>query len=516
MLERRSFFFSLNTLIAAAALVAPCAAPARAADDLPHIVFILADDMGWGDPQCNRAESKIPTPHMDRLAAEGMRFTDAHTPSAVCTPTRYALLTGRFAWRTRLKRGVLGPYSAPLIESDRLTLPSMLRAKGYATACVGKWHLGMQWATKKPGVKLPPLWDRKFDQSQIDLGGRITAGPLTAGFDEYFGTAVPNFPPYCFIENDRILGAIPVRPKPNDVYGNPGLMQEGWKLEEILPGLEKRAVATIERRVREDPKRPFFLYMPLTAPHTPIVPAAKYLGKSAAGDYGDLVHQVDAVVGSVVATLERLAIADRTLVIVTSDNGSPARAGDPHIRSNKHHATNAVLRMYGHNPNAPWRGMKADIFEGGHRVPMIVRWPGRVKAGSVNRQTVCLVDTIATVAQVIGCELPDDAAEDSFSLLPTWRDPTKAVRSDLVHHSGNGAFAVRAGDWKLIAGHGSGGWTRVPKKKGDPPGQLYNLAADPGETKNLYRDKPEVVARLQKVLERYRSVGRSRPPVSAR
>ena len=468
----------------------------------PNVVIILADDLGYGDPTCYRSGSKIPTPRIDALAAGGMRFTDAHTPTAVCTPTRYALLTGQFAWRTRLKKGVLGPYSAPLIEPDRLTLGKMLKANGYTTSCIGKWHLGMQWATKNPGVMLPPLWDRKFDQSQIDLAGRITAGPLTAGFDSYFGTAVPNFPPYCFIENDHVLGKVPDRPKPENVYGNAGLMQEGWDLHGILPALKQRAVAFIDEQAGQE--APLFLYLPLTAPHTPIVPNKEFADCSEAGDYGDLVCEVDAIVGAVVDALERNGLAKDTLVLFTSDNGSPARAGDPHIRGKDWHVQGATITKFGHNPNAPWRGMKADAFEGGHRVPMIVCWPGRVKAGSVNDQLVGLVDWMATMADVLGHELGPEAGEDSVSLLPTLDAPGKPIRENLVHHSSGGTFALRSGPWKLIAGKGSGGWTRVKTGKDAPPGQLYNLEDDPGETQNLYRKHPEMVQRLTARLKEYR------------
>lgn len=475
----------------------------------PNVVIVLADDLGYGDPQCYRAQSKIPTPNIDRLASQGMRLADAHTPASVCSPTRYALLTGRYAWRTRLKSGVLGPYSAPLIEPDRLTLAKMLKAHGYATACIGKWHLGMQWATRSPDVRLPPLWDRGFDQSQIDLAGRITAGPLTAGFDLYFGTAVPNFPPYCFIENDHVLGKIPDRPKPDHVYGNPGLIQEGWDLHRILPSLKGRAVQFIEEQAKAG--RPFFLYLPLTAPHTPIVPNQPFLGRSRAGDYGDLVAEVDAVLGAVMDALQRSGAADNTLLIFTSDNGSPARAGDPHLRGKDWAATGAVIRMFGHNPNAPLRGMKADVFEGGHRVPLVVRWPGQVKAGTTNHQIVCLVDWMATIAAIVGHKLPDDAAEDSYDLGPTLRDPSRAVREDVVHHSGGGMFAIRRGEWKLIVGRGSGGWTRVKAAEEDPPAQLYHLTDDPQEQNNLYNQWPEIVRQLTERLESYRQRGRSRP-----
>jgi len=483
----------------------------------PNLVFILADDLGYGDPQCYRADSKIPTPNIDRLAGEGMRFTDAHTPTAVCTPTRYALLTGRYAWRTRLKRGVLGPYSGPLIEPERLTLPGMLKLHDYTTACIGKWHLGMQWGTVDPSTRLPPLWDPKFDQSKIDLSLPILAGPLTVGFDSYFGTAVPNFPPYCFIENDRVLGKIPDRPKPDNMHGNPGLMQEGWDLHRILPGLKKRAVQFIQQQAHSD--KPFLLYLPLTAPHTPIVPNQEYAGKSAAGDYGDLVAEVDGIVGAVTEALKGNGMTENTLVIFTSDNGSPARAGDQHLRDKQWAQAGAVERMFDHYPNAPWRGMKADIFEGGHRVPLIVRWPGGVQAGvqsgvqpgTTNRQLVCLVDWLATVAAIVGHDLPDMAAEDSCNLLPTLRDSAVVVRNDLIHHSGGGMLALRQGDWKLIASKGSGGWTRVKANSNDPAGQLYNLADDPKEKNNRYDQEPEIVTRMTALLHKYQAEGRSRP-----
>ncbi|QKK06717.1 MAG: sulfatase-like hydrolase/transferase [Planctomycetota bacterium] len=298
----------------------------------PNVVLILADDLGWGDLTCYASTSKIPTPHINALAAAGMRFTDAHSPSAVCTPTRYGILTGRYAWRTRMKSQVLGPYNAPLIEPGRVTLAGLLSEAGYATACIGKWHLGMRWATHEGGV-LPLFWDLQYDQAQIDLAGPITEGPLTVGFDSYFGTDVPNFPPYCYVENDRVLGAVPDRPKPEAVYGRPGLIQDGWDLHDILPELRDRAVGYIETHAEREPDRPFFLYLPLTAPHTPIVPNEEFAGMSGAGDYGDLVCEVDALVGAVLAAVDRAGITGETIVIFTSDNGSPGRAGDPHLRS---------------------------------------------------------------------------------------------------------------------------------------------------------------------------------------
>lgn len=490
---RRCIFVTLVMIL--------CVPAVRA--DPPNIVLILADDLGWGDVACYDAASKIPTPHIDRLASEGMRFTDAHSPSAVCTPTRYGILTGRYAWRTRMKSQVLGPYNAPLIEPGRVTLAGLLSEAGYATACIGKWHLGMRWATHEGGV-LPLYWDLQYDQTQIDLAGPITEGPLTVGFDSYFGTDVPNFPPYCYVENDRVLGAVPDRPKPEEVYGRPGLIQEGWDLHDILPELRDRAVGYIETHAEREPERPFFLYLPLTAPHTPIVPNEEFAGMSGAGDYGDLVCEVDALVGAVLAAVDRAGIAGETIVIFTSDNGSPGRAGDPHLRSPEWAQVSAVERLFGHRPSGPWRGTKADIFEGGHRVPLIVRWPGRVPAGSVNGHLAGTIDLMATLAEAAGVGLPEGAAPDAQSMLAMLRDPATSVRETLVMHSSGGRFAIRQGDWKLIEAKGSGGWTRVEVADDAPDGQLYNLAADPAETQNLYDAESERVSEMRAMLDEVR------------
>lgn len=476
----------------------------------PNVVLILADDLGYGDPRCYNPRSKIPTPHMDRLSAEGMRFTDAHSPSSVCTPTRYGILTGRFAWRTRLKSGVLRPYDWPLIEEDRLTLAKLLREAGYRTACIGKWHLGWKW-TRQDGQTEP--WDvGSLTDSEVDLTRPPKDGPRAAGFDYYFGTDVPNYPPYLFIENESFVGPPPDRSKPDDMFGDPGRMQDGWKLERILPELTRRAVRFIE----ESAGKPFFLYLSLTAPHTPIVPSTPWQGKTEAGDYGDLVAEVDGAVGAVMEALERTGTASETLLVMTSDNGSPARAGDPHLRNADWARTRAVLRLFGHNPSAGWRGIKADVWEGGHRVPLLARWPGKIAAGSESGALVCLTDILATVAAATDRELPRDAAEDSFNLLPvlTGEAGETAGRAALVHHSHRGLFAIRQGDWKLIAGLGSGGFTQpalVTPKPGAPEGQLYNLAADPAESNNLWRQRPEIVKRLAARLAEYTASGQSRP-----
>lgn len=476
----------------------------------PNIVFILADDMGYGDAQCYNAESKVPTPNIDKLAEQGMRFTDAHTPSSVCTPTRYALLTGRYTWRTRLKSGVLWGWDKPLLEDERITLPEMLRGtrSQYATAAIGKWHLGWVWMGKDG----KPI-DQRFRRNEsdqaidvIDFTKPVGGGPIEHGFDVYFGDDVPNFPPYVFIENDRLL-ALPTELKPNSMFGDPGPMVPGWDLQAVQPTITKKAIEYILSR--EQRGEPFFLYMPLNIPHTPIVPDEAYIGKSKAGSYGDFVAQVDGIVGRVMKALEEANLADNTIVVFTSDNGSPARNGEKDSGP-----THGVTRDFGHVPNAPWRGLKSDIWEAGHRVPHIVRWPGVVQAGAVNDELICLVDWYATLAEVHGVKLADDQAEDSFSFFNLLNGGTVPNRKSLIHHSGNGTFAIRKGDWKLIeANLGSGGFSkpgRVAPKADGPQGQLYNLKDDPQETTNLWLEQPEKVKELLAELNAIRDAGRSR------
>ena len=502
-MKRREFlqYMGMGTAIA---VMGGNTTAASATSKPVNIVYILADDMGYGDLACQNADSKIPTPNLDRLAAQGMRFTDAHSPSAVCTPTRYGILTGCYCWRTRLKRGVLWTYNKPLIDADRLTVPKLLKKHGYHTACIGKWHLGWDWPGKDG--KTPVEGGEGYD---VDYTQPINNGPLTRGFDYYFGTAVPNFPPYCFIENDHTVG-LPTIPKPESIFGCPGPMLPGWKLEEILPELGKHAVTYINERAQE-PKRPFFLYLPLTAPHTPIVPAEEFQGKSHAGRYGDFVHQVDWTVGQVLNTLDEHGLTNNTLVIFTSDNGSPARNGE-----NASGPTRAVLRDTGHNPSWKLRGIKADVWDGGHRVPFIARWPEHIKAGSINSELICHSDFIATCAALLGETLPDNAGEDSYNILPAFLNETNGapIREAVVHHSGNGAFAIRQGKWKLITQLGSGGWTE-PKngkpKPGGPEGQLYDMETDIKEEHNLWLERPDIVEKLTGLLEKYKNEGRSAP-----
>jgi arylsulfatase A-like enzyme len=454
----------------------------------PNIVFILADDMGYGDAGCYNSDSKVPTPHIDSLAREAMRFTDAHTPSAVCSPTRYGLLTGRYAWRTVLKKKVLWEWDRPLIEKGRLTVASMLNQYGYDTACIGKWHLGWVWKTAQ-GKPIPmplkigePRRDlRRTFPETIDFTQPLGGGPLAAGFDSYFGDDVVNQPPYLWIENDRCL-SIPTEPLLKSIKkgSTNGPATPGWDQADVLPAIGRRAAGYISKRGKEKDK-PFFLYFPLTAPHKPFVPGQAYVGKTGIGDYGDFVHHVDAVVGQISEALDKAGLAENTLVIFTSDNGS---VSDP---------------VGGHRPNGALRGKKAKIYEGGHRVPFIARWPGKIKAGSVNDQLVGVNDFLATVAAIVGHKLGDNAAEDSVDILPTLLDGSVPVRRYLVNHSAEGVFAIRDGDWKLI----------IADDSTEMAWQLYNLADDLAETNNLYEKHPEIVKRLTAKLEQYRQSGRS-------
>ncbi len=474
----------------------------------PNIVYILADDLGYGDLGCYNKASKIPTPNLDRLATEGMRFTDAHAPASVCTPTRYALLTGRYCWRSRMKSGVLLPWGATLIEPGRLTVASLLKQHGYATACIGKWHLGWTWPTKD-GAPPKSGEDRL---SNVDFTQPIANGPITRGFDYYFGVDVPNYPPYCFIENDRTVGIPSVVNRPE--FNRPGPMLPGWQWVEIMPELTRRSVKFIEDLAKAAPPKPFFLYFPLTAPHYPVVPAPEFQGKSQAGEYGDFVAQVDATVGQVLDALKRAGVERNTLVIFTADNG-------PEVVEIKPGAYDRA-QQYGHYSMGDLRGAKRDTWEGGHRVPFLARWPGKIKAGAVSGETICHVDLMATVAAQLGAKLPDDAGEDSFNLLPVLfgKKLTQPIREATVHHSGSGKFAIRQGNWVMIDApsgdnNGKSGEPRwLKQERGyathSQPGELFDLRQDVSERKNHYADEPEKVRQLKALLEKYRIEGRSR------
>lgn len=503
-------FFAAIGLFAAAG-------PALAqAAEKPNFVIVFADDMGYGDPRVYNPRSRIPTPAIDALAAKGMRFTDAHTASSVCTPSRYGLLTGRYPWRSRLPVGITQSWGLPVIAEDRLTLGKLLQRQGYRTAAVGKWHLGWDWPLRNGGYvsdelqTINPAPDaREALGRRIDFSRPIRGGPASRGFDYYFGDDVPNFPPYMFIENDRALGT-PGERMPRHKSQRAGPMLLNWDLWAAQPTIADRAVEWLRGQARSE--QPFFLYVPLLGPHTPIVPSAKFRGRSGAGPYGDWVMQMDSILGRLVAVLERSGKIDNTFILFTSDNGSPARSGIGTIGQ-----THTVTELYAHVPNAPWRGLKADAWEAGHRVPFIVRWDNRVEAGSASDAAVCLTDVYASISEIVGAELPRGAGEDSFSLLPLLlsdrRDPY--LREAVVHSSSNGTFAIRKSGYKLILSDGSGGFSSPRGKPTDPGGegplQLYLLSEDPGERRNLADSRAAKAHELRAELNRIRAAGRSRP-----
>lgn len=469
----------------------------------PNIVLILADDMGFGDPGCYNPDSKIPTPHLDRLAAQGVRCTDAHAPSALCTPTRYALLTGRYCWRSRLPRGVLGGFSEHLLEEGRPTTASLLAAAGYHTACFGKWHLGWDWQRRAEGAQ--PAQD---DPTRgVDFAAPVRHGPTTFGFHRFHGIpASLDMPPYCYVEGDRVTAAPDrlVAASPWDAFWREGPIAPDFRHEDVLPHLTAAAVAHIRERAA-DPTRPFFVYLALPAPHTPILPLPPFRGLSGAGDYGDFCAQVDDTVGQVVSALDAAGVGGDTLLLFTSDNGPERNAYD------------RILR-HRHYSMGPLRGLKRDLWEGGHRVPCLARWPGHIPAGSSSAQTLSLVDFLATAAEVAGVDIPDGAGEDSLSALPALLGAPLAAdrREAIVYHAGNGSLAIRRANWVFVDaptgdGNGEPEWFRqergyVPH---DHPGELFALDTDPAEARNLYAERPGVVAELRALLRRYVEEGRS-------
>jgi arylsulfatase A len=516
-LKRREFLGPM-AMGAAAWAAAPGGTRLRSAPEnpLPNIVLILTDDLGYGDPGCNNPGSKIPMPNVNKMAARGVRFTDAHSPSAVCTPTRYSLLTGRYAWRTWLKRGVIGGYTPPLVEPDRMTAASLLKTRGYATGFFGKWHLGLSWTRMNgatPGWReAEKLWRGSWQDADpktglnVDFTKPVGGGPVDHGFDEaYFTAACSTIDgPFVFIDKTRTVG-IPDK-QIAEFYdmtkGEEGSPRKGWiapgfKLEEVDFNFTKKAIEFMERSRRESPAKPFFVSLFLSAPHTPWLPPVLFKGKSLDGPRGDLVMLADWCTGEVAKALDRLGVTENTLFIFTSDNG-------PHPGTN------------GHKSEGPLRGLKSQIWEGGHRIPLVAQWPKRIPAGLVSDEPVCLVDLLATFAALTGGPLPEDAGPDSCDISPALlgtKGP-KPIREALVSHSENGTFAIRQGAWKLVLDtKTSGGWMAPAGKPPVPgtPGQLYNLAEDPLEQNDLWEQKPEIVARLAALLEKYKKDGRSAP-----
>jgi len=461
----------------------------------PNIVFIMADDLGYGDLGCYGG-TRIPTPNIDRLAREGVRFTDAHASSALCTPSRYSVLTGRYCWRTALKKGVLWHFDPPLLEPDRPTVASMLKRHGYATAAIGKWHLGLGWTTYDGASP-------NADGTNVDYHAPVTGGPIAHGFDESFAMSGSlGMLPYCFIENDRVVGKPSVMKSPLRAQETPGLMVPDWRDDEVDLQFTRQAVSFIEQHATEHPNSPFFLYLTPSAPHRPCVPPEFMRGASKAGPRGDMVAMVDWMVGKIDDTLEKLGLTEQTLLVVTSDNGAREMCHD--------------CSTYGHRSNGDLRGQKADIWDGGHREPFVARWPGRIAPDTTCHQLVGLIDLYATCAEIVGQPLSNEEAEDSYSILPALLDSSleRPIRDSVVHHALDGMFSIRQGPWKMIAGLGSGGFTdprRIEPDPSGPHGQLYHMSDDVGETTNLWQQRPDVVDRLSGLLQTCVDQGHSRP-----
>ncbi len=472
--------------------------------DNPNIIYILTDDMGYGDISCYNENSKIKTPNIDRLASEGIRFTDAHTTSAVSTPTRYGILTGRYNWRSELKKGVLSGYSKALIEPERLTVGKLLQQNGYHTAFIGKWHLGWDWHVTGPaGWASGPL--DSGTEPEVDFGKPVRNGPGDRGFNYSYGFCGSlDMPPYVYVENG-LPTSIPTDTTvcvDDKGFWRKGLTSADFSHVDVLPHITEKSVRYINEHAKTG--QPFFLYFALSAPHTPILPTTEYLGKSNTNFYGDFVMQVDDVVGKVISAIENNNIRGNTIIIFTSDNGCSPKANF------------AELEKVGHDPSYIFRGHKADIYEGGHRVPFILSWPDKVMVDRKTDEIICTTDLMATVADIIDYSLPDDAAEDSYSFLPVLlsEDYQRPIREATVHHSIDGRFAIRQGDWKLILWPGSGGWS-YPRNneisEDMPKFQLYNLKNDPSEENNLFNDNPAKENELKELMAKYIEQGRSTP-----
>lgn len=476
----------------------------------PNIVIIYADDLGYGEVSAyNPERNKVPTPNIDKLAGQGMRFTDAHSSCSVCSPSRYTLLTGRYHWRSRLGPKIVGHWGEPAIAPDRLTIGGLVRQHDYRSAMAGKWHLGWDWNIPPEKRQLmngsrekdiPATAEQKSYWSGL-FSKDITGGPVDRGFDRYFGTDVPNWPPFAFIEDRRTIGIptefLPARLFQNNQASTQGPALADWSLEPILPAIADKACAWITEFAKGD--KPFFLYFSMTAPHTPVSPNKSWQGKSGLGPYADFMLETDDAIGRVLAAIESAGIGDNTLVILTSDNGNASYAGGKELEAK------------GHFPSGPLRGYKFDSWEGGHRVPFIVRWPGKVAAGSVCDQLVHQADIFRTVAEILGHELPANAGEDSFSLLPLFHDPSRPTRQHAVSQAPGGAMAMRRGPWKIIFGPGGRDQKEASGRSGGSVGHLFNLADDLGEKNDLMGKKPELVAELALLMEQLVNEGRSTP-----
>lgn len=474
-------------------------------DKKPNIIYILADDLGYGDVSAFNPEGKINTVNLDQLAADGMKFTDAHTASALCTPTRYSIITGRYNWRSPLKSGVLTGISKPLIPTSRETVASMLKDAGYETGFIGKWHLGWDWQLKDESKPLGGGWNTE-DFNNVDFSKKIKNSPMDLGFEYMY--AIPaslDMAPYVYVENG-LAEEMPTKYSEGIdkyIYFRKGQTSPHFVHQDVTPHFFEKSFNFIEEKAKS--QDPFFLYLALPSPHTPIMPTPPFQGKSGLNPYGDFVLEIDHYIGQLVEKLKALDLEENTMIVFTSDNGCAPMANYE------------VLTSKGHNPSAWFRGTKADIFEGGHREPFIVKWPSKVAAGSTCDQTICTTDFMATCADILGLDLADDTAEDSFSMLPLLEDPgtKKYKREYTVNHSLNGSFALRQGKWKMIFCPGSGGWSEPrPNAKNIkelPKFQLYDLEEDPEEKNNLYEQEPKIAAKLKKLMASCIEDGRSTP-----
>lgn len=503
--------FLLITLLVALVLGSPVFA--AIAEVKPNILLLYADDMGYGDLGANNPASKIPTPQLDRLAREGMRFTDGHSSSGVCSPSRYAMLTGRYHWRDF--HGIVDSFGGPAFPPGRLTLPEMLRKQGYTTACIGKWHLGFDWKT----IRLPGRPTNSPKHDDYDWSKRFRGGPCDHGFDTYFGDNVINFPPYAWIENDRLPAApdktylksdFTGKPKEGNWECRPGPGRSDWDPYQVLPTLTRRGVEFIRSRKNND--KPFFLYFALPSPHAPIIPNNEFDGKSKAGAYGDFVVQTDDACGQILDALRESGLEKNTIVVFSSDNGPENLA---YARDDKH----------GHWSSAPLRGLKRDIYEGGHRIPLVIKWPGLTNPGTVSNALISQIDLMATFASAVGYDLPENAADDSHDFLPWLKGVSKnPPRSLHVHNTNAGSYAIRSGDWLLIDAK-SGYTSKKPtatwiKKHGAIEGtatgsQLFNLKEDIGQLHDVSNANPEKVNELKATLKTIRDQGHSAPRLAS-
>jgi len=479
----------------------------RETSDLPNILIIYADDMGYGDLHCQNEDSKIPTPNLDRLAAQGMRFSDAHSSSGICSPSRFALLTGTYHWRRQ--HDIVGPFGKPFFRDSDVTLPQLLKTRDYSTACIGKWHLGWNWEFKNEPSGEVMQWGairKVYLPEDIDWSKPVAGGPLDRGFDYYFGDGTINFPPYTWMENDRIIDVpteemdihdIGYETKEGEWEFRPGPKVADWDPYLVLPTLTEKALEWINR---QNGKQPFFLYFALPSPHAPIIPNDEFDGKSGAGAYGDFVFQSDWVVGQVLDALQEQGLESNTLVIFSSDNGPEAYAWKR-------------AESFGHFSMGDFRGLKRDVWEGGHHVPFIIKWPGKIRAGSVSDEVISQVDLMATVSAIAGIELPDHAAPDSYNILPVLKGGkySTPLREATVHNTFQNIWGIRKGDWLFIDGP-TGGHREPPESFKSlraytdfhTEGLLFNMKEDPGQRVNLYEDHPEKVRELNILLQEYR------------